>query len=62
MKPLNRSEEELRNDDLKAVSLAILTAAKIAHQLGMSRNGFLQFAASAYASVTEEYGMVEEKK
>ena len=56
MKPLNRSEEELRSDDLKAIAIAILSAAKIAQQHGMSRNGFIQLAASAYSSAAEEYG------
>ena len=56
MKPLNRSEEETRNDDLKAIALAILSAAKIAYERGMSRSGFLQLAATAYGSVNEEYG------
>jgi len=55
MKPL-RSEEETKNDDMKAIAISILAAAKISLERGVSRNGFLQLAASAYASANEEFG------
>lgn len=61
MKPLNRTEEETKNDDLKAIAIAILSAAKIAREKGMRRNGFLQLAVTAYGSVCEQFGDLWDK-